>query len=79
MYDYGSPEKNKEHYGNVSVMITFLLTSLLVALILSFYIKQDQFLQIILSLSLISFKGIAVGLNSQYLILSAWIAIMLHS
>ena len=40
MYDYGSPEKNKEHYGNVSVMITLLVTSIMAALILLFCIKQ---------------------------------------
>jgi len=57
MYDYGSPEKNKEHYGNVSVEITLLQTSLLAALILLFCIQQDQFLQIIWSLPLISFYG----------------------
>ena len=28
MFDYGSPEKNKEHYGNVSVVITLLVASI---------------------------------------------------
>ena len=28
MYDYGSPEKNKEHYGNVSVNIMIANISL---------------------------------------------------
>ena len=37
MYDYGSPEKNKQHYGNVSVMVTLFLAPVLMALILLFY------------------------------------------
>ena len=40
MFDYGSPEKNKEHYGNVSVMITLLVASIIVALILCNFVSS---------------------------------------
>lgn len=40
MFDYGSPEKNKEHYGNVSIMITLLVASIIVALILCYFVSS---------------------------------------
>lgn len=38
MFDYGSFEKNKEYYGNVSVMIIFLVVFIIVVFIFCYFV-----------------------------------------
>ena len=66
MYDYGSPEKNKEHYGNVSVMITLSWQHIFCYFVSS---RLDQFLLILRSSSLF---GPCHCCLAKILILSAW-------
>lgn len=71
MYDYGSPEKNKEHYGNVSVNVLIADISLLAALILLCFYQAGSVSENILVLVIVALLryNFLVGFNSRDLIL----------